>query len=259
MRDVLMVEDDRVVRAAVSRLCRAEGLRVADGDSVDAALAVLAETRFRLAVVDLMLPGRSGTELLQVMSAEHPQTPVIIVSGYATSDNAIESLRAGAFDFLPKPFDIEELLGVVRRGLRYGERRRPQATAEAAAAPRYFLGRHSWATLDAEGTATVGAGESFQGVLGDVRRVELPAAGDHATRGTRLARLSGLEEVHRIWSPLSGRVVAVNSELAGDAGVIDRAPFDTGWLVRLLPVDLQDELPALTLRPAAGAAELGGG
>lgn len=259
MRDVLMVEDDRVVRAAVARLCRAEGLQVADGDSVDAALALLGESRFRLAVVDLMLPGRSGSELLRVMSAESPETPVIIVSGYATSDNAVESLRAGAFDFLPKPFDVEELLGVVRRGLRYGERRQPRAAAQKAPPPRYFLGRHSWATLDAEGLATVGAGESFQGVLGDVTRVELPAAGDHATRGARLARLGGPEEVHRIWSPLSGRVVAVNPELAGDAGAIDRAPFDAGWLVRLLPADLQDELPALTLRPAAGAAEPGGG
>jgi CheY-like chemotaxis protein len=259
MGDVLVVEDDRVVLAALARLCRAEGLQVADSDSVDAALAILAEISFRLAVVDLMLPGRSGRELLQVMRTEHPETPVIIVSGYATPDNAVESLRAGAFDFLPKPFDIEELLGVVRRGLRYGERRRLAASAAVAAAPRYFLGQHSWATLDAEGTATVGAGESFQGVLGDVVRVELPAAGDHATRGARVARLTGAEEVHRIWSPLSGRVVAINSGLAGDAAAIDRAPFDSGWLVRLLPADLTGELPALTLRPAAGAAGAGGG
>ncbi len=258
MRDVLVVEDDRAVLATAVRLCGAEGLEVDETWSVDGALAVLEEHDYRLLLLDLMLPGRSGFELLESLVAGHPALPVVMISGYSTSENAVTSLQLGAFDFLPKPFDVEELLGVVRRGLRYAERRQAPAGAAGEPGERYFLGRHCWATLDAEGTATVGAAETFRGVLGNSARVELPAAGDRATQGRRLARIEGAEEVHRIRSPLSGRVVAVNDELSGEIDLIDRSPFDRGWLARIVPADLENELTALTSRPAGVDKAIGG-
>ena len=259
MRDVLIVEDDAVVLTVVARLCRSEGLRVDEIDSVDGALASLAETDYRLVLVDLMLPGRSGLELLEVLAADHAATPVIMISGYATSENALKSLQLGAFDFLPKPFDVAELLGVVRRGLRYGEGRSAGGQDEAAAADRrHFLGCHSWAVLDADGMATVGAGETFRGVLGDAERIELPAAGNHVIQGRELAWIEGSEEAHRIWSPLSGLVVAVNVELTGRVDRVDRFPFSSGWLARIVPAELENELLALTLRPAGRDVAIGG-
>jgi len=252
MRDVLVVEDDGVVLAAVARLCRSEDLQVDERDSVDEALVSLAETGYRLALVDLMLPGRSGIDLLKALRDEHPATPVVMISGYATSENALRSLQLGAFDFLPKPFDVAELIGVVRRGLRFAERcRRQGGEVEAAAtARRYFLGRHSWATLDVDGTATVGAAESFEGTLGELSRITLRGAGDHVTGGRKLAQLESADEVHRVWSPLSGLILAVNPELGVTADLLDRDPFGSGWLARIVPADAQDELAALTLRRA---------
>ncbi len=260
MRDVLVVEDDRVVLAAVARLCGSDGLSVDEADGVDRALARLAEGPYRLVLVDLMLPGRSGFELLEVLRAEPPATPVVMISGYATSENSLKSLRLGAFDFLPKPFDVVELLGVVRRALRYGERHSGGVVdaVAPAAEPRYFLGRHSWAVMDADGVATIGTAETFQGVLGDEVRIELPAAGGHVVQGCELARLEGSEEAHRIWSPLSGLVVAVNSELTRTADSIDRSSLGSGWLVRIVPADLENERMALTLRPAEETHQSGG-
>ena len=248
MPEVLLVEDDPVVLAAMVRACRFEGLEVAEADSFGAALSALEGADCRLAMVDLMLPGRSGLELLQKLAADRPATPVVMISGYATSENAVESLRLGAFDFLPKPFDVEELLGVVRRGLRFRDRQLGGRGDAERAEERYFLGRHSWAVLDAEGTATVGAAETFRGVLGEVSKVALPTVGDHATQGLKLARVDGPEEVHRIWSPLSGLVVAVNESLGDSAERLDRSPLGSGWLVRVFPADSENELGRLTLR-----------
>lgn len=259
MRDLLVVEDDRAVLATAVRLCGAEGLAVDETWSVDGALAVLKEHQYRLALVDLMLPGRSGFELLDILVAQRSPTPVVVISGYSTCENAVRSLRAGAFDFLPKPFDMEELLGVVRRALRYGERSREAAKGESTGSgKKYFLGRHSWAALDAEGTATIGAAETFEGVLGEAAAVELPLASGHATQGRKLAQVASAEEVHRIRSPLSGLVVAVNGELGGIGDLIDRAPFGRGWLARLVPTDLDNELKALTFRPEGKEATTGG-
>ena len=258
MPDVLVVEDDRVVLAAMVRACRSEGLEIAEADSVGRALTAMEGTTCRLALVDLMLPGRDGLELLEILATDRPAMPVVTISGYATAENAVQSLQLGAFDFLPKPFDLEELVGVVRRGLRYGGGGRQRSEAPEPAEERYFLGRHSWAVLDAEGTATVGAAETFHGVLGEVSEVVLPAAGNHATQGMKLARVCGPEETHRVWSPLSGLVVAVNEGLVDAADRLDRFSFDAGWLARIVPTDSEKELKELTYRPVGGGEMEGG-
>jgi glycine cleavage system H lipoate-binding protein len=258
MRDVLLVEDDRMVLVTARRLCGAEGFDVDEAGSVDEAFAVLERHDYRLALVDLMLPGKSGFDLLEALVAGRSTMPVVMISGYSTAENALRSLRLGAFDFLPKPFDLEELLGMVRRGLRYGRWREAAAGGAVAPGDRHYLGRHSWAALDAEGTATVGAGETFVGVLGPKARIELPAAGDHATQGLTLARVESADEVHRIRSPLSGRVVAANRELIGAIDLVDRSPFERGWLARIVPADPENELTALTSRPT-GRDPAGGG
>ena len=258
MRDLLVVEDDRAVLRVVSAFCRSEGLQVDETTCVAEAAARLDESGYRLALVDLMLPGGSGFRLLGEGSDRRPLSTVMI-TGYATIDNALESFRLGAFDFLPKPFDVAELLGVVRRALRYAERRpdelpEPRPIAER----RFFLGRHSWAATGDDGAVTLGAAETFRGLLGGPMDIELPAVGEHVSQGRRLARLEGPEEVHRIWSPLSGQVVAVNGELKGSGEKIDRDPFGSGWLVRIASAEGENELDLLTFRPIQTAVAEGG-
>jgi glycine cleavage system H protein len=194
------------------------------------------------------------------MRTARPAIPVITISGYATRENALRSFQLGAFDFLPKPFDVEELVGVMRRGLRYAESLAGEAAGAAAGpAPRYFLGHHAWATLDADGTATLGAAESFRRALGRISEVRLPSAGGHLGQARMLARLAGEEEVHRIWSPLSGLIVAVNPRLGSGGALVASDPLGAGWLARIVPADQQAELAALTLRPAEGETGDGGG
>ena len=116
--DVLLVEDEAVVRAAVERILRPEGLTLDRVEDVDGALARLRKVEHRVVLSDLMLPGFSGFDLLERVTGERPQVPVILITGYATIENALAAFKKGAFDFLPKPFDVPELLGVVRRALK---------------------------------------------------------------------------------------------------------------------------------------------
>ena len=143
MRDVLVVEDDRSVLRAVSGFCRSEGLQVDETTCVEEAVARMGESAYRLALVDLMLPEESGLDLLGKGSGRSPIS-TIIITGYATIGNALESFRQGAFDFLPKPFDVGELLGVVRRALRWAERRSsvlPSTTCRSRGG-RFSAGTH---------------------------------------------------------------------------------------------------------------------
>jgi two-component system response regulator FlrC len=126
--DVLVIDDEPVVREALRRVLEAEGLAVAAAGDASAGLDHEAVRECRLVLCDIMLPDRSGHEVLAALRARRPDLPVVLITGYATPDHAARAQEAGAYDFLAKPFEVEELLDVVRRALAVGaaaeERRR---------------------------------------------------------------------------------------------------------------------------------------
>jgi DNA-binding NtrC family response regulator len=115
--DVLVVDDEPVVCDAIRRVLEPEGVRVATAPSAEAALAHPALATCRLVVCDLMLKGQTGLDLARAIRALHPALPIAVISGYATRENADRALEAGATAFLAKPFDVSELLDLVRRSL----------------------------------------------------------------------------------------------------------------------------------------------
>jgi len=114
-----VIDDEPVVRDAIGRVLEAAGLSVARAADGRSGLAHPAAAGCRLVLCDLMLPDGAGSEVIRKLRAARPTLPVIAITGYATDDNARRSIAAGATDFLPKPFEESELLGVVRRALRH--------------------------------------------------------------------------------------------------------------------------------------------
>ncbi len=257
--DVLVVEDELVVREAARKILLEENLAVAMANDVDEAVAILEGTSCRLVLTDLMLPGASGFDLLGLTRKRWPSTEVVVITGYATVDHAVMTFREGAFDFVPKPFDIGELLGVVRRALRFSADRpallalAPSTSEDEVADERndscYFLGRHSWARLHTDGSATLGVAETFPRLLDKIEQLELPAPEEHSRQGQLLARILAQGEiVYRVWSPLSGTVLAANPRISHSIDLIDRDPCGAGWLIRIIPHDLDRELELLDRR-----------
>jgi DNA-binding NtrC family response regulator len=115
--DVLVIDDEPVVRAAVRRVLEADGLRVATADDGALGLAHPALASCRLVLCDLMLPDRSGMDVLHEVARRRPGLPVVLITGYATPDHAARAREAGAADFLAKPFEAKELVDAVRRAL----------------------------------------------------------------------------------------------------------------------------------------------
>ncbi len=115
--DVLVVDDEPVVRDGIRLVLEAEGMRVAVAADALSAIAHPAAASCRLVMCDLMLPDHSGIEVLRSVRAGRPGLPVVMITGYATSENHELALEAGATDFLAKPFEESELLAVVRRAL----------------------------------------------------------------------------------------------------------------------------------------------
>ena len=114
--DVLIVDDEQVVRDGVSKILAAEGLRVAGAADAASALTHPALARCRLVLCDLVLPDTSGIEVVTQLRKRRPGLPVVLITGYATGEQEALARGAGAA-FLAKPFDESELLATVRAAL----------------------------------------------------------------------------------------------------------------------------------------------
>jgi DNA-binding NtrC family response regulator len=111
---ILIVDDNREIRSILEEYLREEGYFAQGAADGKEALAKYAETAFDLIITDLNMPGMTGIELIKEIAKGENTTEFIIITGYASLDSAIESVKAGAFDYLVKPFRIEELKVVIK-------------------------------------------------------------------------------------------------------------------------------------------------
>jgi len=114
---VLVVDDEPIVCHSVRRILSKGRCAVEEAFDVDAALQKMKLHRYDLVILDLKMPKRSGLEVLESMRANYPNVPVVMVSGFASIENAIEATRLGAYNFIPKPFTPTELMKVAEEAL----------------------------------------------------------------------------------------------------------------------------------------------
>ena len=114
---VLVVDDDEASRELMLEALRRSGYRLLAADSGETALELLEKEHPDLVVTDVQMHGMSGIELVREISARHPEVLVVVVTAFTNSQVTIEAIRSGAFDFIPKPFQVERLRQVVRNAV----------------------------------------------------------------------------------------------------------------------------------------------
>lgn len=114
---ILLIEDDPGAGTALQKVIKAEGYEVDWVTRGEDALRRVGEQNYQLVVTDLKLPGLSGLELVRRFHASHPKLPLILMTAHGTTETAIEAMKFGAFEYLTKPFEVEELLSVVAEGV----------------------------------------------------------------------------------------------------------------------------------------------
>ncbi|MCK5795270.1 MAG: sigma-54-dependent Fis family transcriptional regulator [Anaerolineales bacterium] len=114
---ILLIDDEEIIRDVISKLLEKKGYQVHTAEESDSGLKILHEQAIDLVLLDLMLPGRSGLESLEDIFEISPDVSVVMISAYASIENAVQATKMGAFDFVTKPFKNEELLNVIKNGL----------------------------------------------------------------------------------------------------------------------------------------------
>lgn len=143
---IFVVDDERIIRLTLADDLREKGFEVrefADGYSV---LAALLDETPNIIITDLKMPGMDGFELLLKVKEKFPQICVIVMTAYATIENAINAMKSGAFDYIMKPFNIEEILNVVKHATEIIELKKENAILSKCIENTYdfsaFIGDH---------------------------------------------------------------------------------------------------------------------
>ncbi|KIP99794.1 MULTISPECIES: nitrogen regulation protein NR(I) [Pseudomonas] len=157
---VWIVDDDRSIRWVLEKALQQEGMSTQSFDSADGVLGRLTRQQPDVIISDIRMPGSSGLELLARIREMHPRLPVIIMTAHSDLDSAVASYQGGAFEYLPKPFDVDEAVSLVKRANQHAQEqqglhvpvvqaRTPEIIGEAPAMQEVFraIGRLSHSNI----------------------------------------------------------------------------------------------------------------
>ncbi|MCX8145039.1 MAG: nitrogen regulation protein NR(I) [Azovibrio sp.] len=118
MKPIWIIDDDRSIRWVLEKTLAREGIPFRSFPSANAALEALAHEEPPQALLsDIRMPGASGLDLLKQVKERHPQVPVIIMTAYSDLESAVAAFQGGAFEYLPKPFDVDQAIELIRRAI----------------------------------------------------------------------------------------------------------------------------------------------
>ncbi|MEC4891351.1 MAG: sigma-54 dependent transcriptional regulator [Nitrospira sp.] len=159
MEKILVVDDEQSLREVLSIMLKRAGYAVTSVADGEEAIEQLQKEIFDLVITDLRMPKVDGMEVLRAVKSASPETVVLIITAFATADSAVEAMKQGAYDYLTKPFQVDEVQMIIRNAL---EKRR--LTAENILLKREMASQSSFAQL-------VGQSDAMQKVFDIVRKV----------------------------------------------------------------------------------------
>ena len=139
MKPVWIIDDDRSIRWVFEKALMRENIAYRTFESAREALGALDRDTPQVVVSDIRMPGESGLQLLQTAKARHPNVPVIIMTAYSDLESAVTAFQGGAYEYLPKPFDVDHAVELIRRAME--ESVRKEAILDDAATPPEILGQ----------------------------------------------------------------------------------------------------------------------
>ena len=256
--DILVIDDEQVILDAVKKIADFEGLTADICLSASEALENLKNNEYSLVLCDIMMPDIDGFELLKIFRQKRITTPVVITTGFSTLDNAVKALYEGAIGFIPKPFSIEELVSIIKRGIEYGKifsnRKKTSLVNNGVSVdfvpcpPKYSrLGYDSWMSMVGEGLVKIGITDLFLKSIGLVKEIEFLSPEDNIYQGgTCLKILDDKDSLHQLLAPISGKIIDINEKIIVNKSLLEKDPYFSGWIYKMIPANLENELENIT-------------
>lgn len=129
---VWIVDDDRSIRWVLEKTLEQEGIQCRLFESAEALANMIGKEQPTVIISDIRMPGMDGLTLLSQLQKEHPYIPVIIMTAHSDLESAVASYQGGAFEYLPKPFDVEEAVSLIKRAILHHNKSKPEVLPEEA-------------------------------------------------------------------------------------------------------------------------------
>lgn len=268
---ILCVDDEEIILDSFRKILVLDGYAVDTVETGPEALGLVQTRDYDFVFTDLKMPVMSGTDVAKSVKHLRPDIDVIIVTGFASVETAVECMKYGAMDYVEKPFSEDELRLFARRALikrqdRIQKQLKPRVhitgSAEAGPAPggefiipggALVSAGHCWASLDDDGTAKIGLDDFARKLIGTIDSVEFPEVGMKVKAGQPLFRITQGGRRARFLAPLSGKVVKINDRWSADSdGAADRA-YGGSWICVIDGENLDTELGGLKIGKSAVA------
>jgi CheY-like chemotaxis protein len=248
---------------------------VLDGYAVDTvesgkeALGLIQTHNYDFVFTDLKMPEMDGVEVTKSVKHIRPDIDVIIITGYATVETAVETMKHGAMDYVQKPFTEDELLAFVKKSLLRREDRiqkmlQPQVhithlsavenvRANEFAIPGgvFIAPGHCWAAVEEDGAARIGIDDFAAKLFGRIDGIELPNLGMAVKRGQPLFTVRKGNRRVTFRAPLGGKVVNVKSAFANATEALEKTPYENNWICIIDTDQLDAELTGLKIGNSA--------
>jgi len=197
---VVVIDDDYAMRLSCRKILEKLGFEVETFDGGAPGLEAVARLNPSLVVVDLKMPGMSGMEVIPRVREINADIVIVVITGYATIDTAVDAMKSGAYDFLPKPFSPEELRLIVNRGL---ERRRLALRGRQAEMERELLKRRFVSFVSHQLQSPLSAVHQYLSVLQRLEGSADVAAKRREWHERCLRRIEDLQALIRDWLTLA--------------------------------------------------------
>jgi CheY-like chemotaxis protein len=265
---ILAVDDEAIVLDSFRKILVAAGYAIDTVESGREALGLVQKHNYDFVFTDLKMPEMDGLDVVKGVKHFSPESDVVVITGYATIESAVNAMKWGAMDYVQKPFTEDELVDFTKKCLfRRQDRQqkrlsptvrvvttdRPPAHEFGLPGGLFISSGHVWANVTVPGLVRLGVDDFARKMIGRIEAVELPAKGATFRKGERLFSIRQGERVAMFYAPISGRVHDVNAELPHHLDWLKRRPYDQGWVCSIKPEHLADELGHLKIGEIAAA------
>jgi DNA-binding response OmpR family regulator len=262
---ILAVDDEPVILDSFRKILVLAGYSIDTVEKGSEVLGLIRKNDYDFVFTDLKMPGMDGVEVTKAVKHLRPDIDVIVITGYASIETAVETIRFGAMDYVQKPFTEDELTEFIKTALikrqanlenrmQHTIRLIKPGTSESKS--RYELNvpagvfispQHAWARIELNGTVRVGLDDLIRKIFTKIDQVELPEAEQEVRKGETLFTLKYGDYSLKIPSPLSGKITSINAEHAEHPEWLAIKPFELSWMCGIEPSNLAGELPELKI------------
>ncbi|MCB0753286.1 MAG: response regulator [Ignavibacteriae bacterium] len=266
---ILCVDDEDIILESFRKILVLDGYSVDTVNTGQEALHLIQSNHYDFVFTDLKMPTMDGVDVAKGVKHLRPDIDVIIITGYATVETAVEVMKFGAMDYVQKPFTEDELLQFTKKSLlkrqdRIKKQLRPKVHISHLSGEEYFNSGefaipggvfiskgHCWVALDQDGNARIGIDDFANKLIGTIDDINLPNLG---MKINALQPLFSIKQGNRkisFRSPITGSVTKINDQLKDNLDSLEISPYENNWICTIDADNLDNEIKDLHIGNAA--------